>query len=211
MHVSVSVGNGGWVRWDFAEDDHAGSGLLRFVDERGRLRPAEMHLDWVPSQRTLGRLPVSSLEAWANDPADELGRNIRSRLDVPGPLLTVAASYYATTFGDQAPATWVRDMLWSQISDPAAPPSVKPTRALKGRPMPSDPVDAKLVPPSTKPYPLEFFEDVANVYSALALRYRDPNAQIADRNETPRSTVERWVKRCRELDLLPPAQQGKRG
>lgn len=202
---SVAIGNGGWVRWETGVPSMVG--LIRFEELEGRLEPVELHMPMVPSQRDCARLPVTDLEAWANSDGAEY---IRARINVPGPLLTVAASHYATTFGSAGNSNWVSDMMHSQL-----PGSGVPTvSTAKRRPMSqisTNDISAKLDVPEDRPYGLEFFEDVAALYSELAYRTRKPVAQIADENGVPLSTAQRWIRRCRELELLPPAHHGKRG
>jgi hypothetical protein len=65
--------------------------------------------------------------------------------------------------------------------------------------------------PKTRPYPEDFYKQVANIYSALAaIGSKQPAVEIAEASKVPTSTVHRWVKEARRLNLLPEGQRGKR-
>jgi len=69
----------------------------------------------------------------------------------------------------------------------------------------------KLTVPSTFKKPDEFYQRVAVAYSHLAARSNRPAADLADRNDVPRSTAHRWVKEARRRGFLPPGQKGRGG
>lgn len=90
-----------------------------------------------------------------------------------------------------------------------APPLVDPLG------LGEDPValalEARLWPPEGRDYGDGFYRKVAWVYGTLARRVRNPVAMIAKANDTPLSTVQRWVREARRRGFLPAAQAGKRG
>lgn len=206
MSFSAVVGNGGWVRWEAGSDRDRVYGLVRFEDHAGRLEPVELHMPMVPSQRQLGRLPLTGVTAWVNgDGAAE----VRARLNIPGPMLTTAASYFATTFGSRAKRTWVTDMLASQVAGSNVP-AVDLATLPAHRTVAAE-VDPVLDMPATTPYPPDFWQQFADVYQSLSYVYANPAARIAEANGVPATTVHSWVRRARERGALPPAEHGKRG
>jgi hypothetical protein len=203
---ALSVGSGGWVRWELIEPPI--DGYVRLQDEGGRLVIAELYMPRAAAAGELARIPFAAIEARLNDPHELIAQSVRWSLDIPGPLLSVAASYYGSTVhGTQG---WVSDMLRSQHPHWGVEP-VRRKRLPKLIPDDDRDVDARLVPPDSKPWPDEFYERVAEVYSALAARYRDPNGRIADASGVDIKRVEQWVRRARALGYLSPARPGKRG
>lgn len=72
-------------------------------------------------------------------------------------------------------------------------------------------VSARIVAPTTRPYPDAFYERVAAVYRELAARGNRPAAEIAEASLTPVSTVHHWVKEARRRGCLPAGRPGKVG
>ena len=69
---------------------------------------------------------------------------------------------------------------------------------------------ARMSVPDSRPYPQSFYEQVAETYGKLtASGSRRPAQEIADASGVPVSTVHRWVKEARRLQLLPEGQRGK--
>ncbi len=60
-------------------------------------------------------------------------------------------------------------------------------------------------------YPDEFYESVARAYRSLAALSPRPVAELAEANDVPATTVQRWVKEARGRGLLPPGRRGKAG
>ncbi len=73
-----------------------------------------------------------------------------------------------------------------------------------------DTVDAILESSPTR-YPDEFYELIATLYAFEAARSSRPAARLAQRLDVPVSTMWRWVRVCRDRELLPPARVGKEG
>jgi hypothetical protein len=83
---------------------------------------------------------------------------------------------------------------------------------LEGRPeIPQDP--AELVVPDVRPYPMQFWEDVAARYIADVLWHgiRNPAVWIAEETGAPVATVRGWIAKCRELGLIAKGSQGRVG
>ena len=60
-------------------------------------------------------------------------------------------------------------------------------------------------------YPDAFYESVAAIYRALVATSSSPVAHLAEANNVPLSTAQRWVKEARRRSLLPPGRPGKSG
>lgn len=60
-------------------------------------------------------------------------------------------------------------------------------------------------------YPDEFYEAVARAYRTLAAVSPRPIVDLAEANEVPTTTAQRWVKEARQRALLPPGRRGKAG
>jgi len=60
-------------------------------------------------------------------------------------------------------------------------------------------------------YPDAFYDAVASVYRHLAGVSSRPVGEIADANDVPVTTAQRWVKEARRRGLLPPGSPGKAG
>jgi hypothetical protein len=66
--------------------------------------------------------------------------------------------------------------------------------------------------PGRRGHPPSFFAGVAKRYDELrGDGERAPVAVIATEQKVSRNTAAGWVKRCRELGLLPPARPGRAG
>lgn len=65
--------------------------------------------------------------------------------------------------------------------------------------------------PSGRPYPSDFYQEVALIYRRLAETERDPATQIAVANDVPVTTVHRWIREARDRGFLGRAQAGRRG
>jgi hypothetical protein len=70
---------------------------------------------------------------------------------------------------------------------------------------------ARLRIPTSNPKPLSFYRQVAAVYTRLAAQSHRPVVELAEANEVPWSTAQRWVKEARRRGFLPPGQKGRRG
>jgi len=211
----VSVGNGGWCRWEAAGGEE-GYVRVRLIGERLAVSELYFGRDNGITATALRQIPIADIEASVNH--ETLRSYVISRLDLPGVDLATAASFYAHTFGKH-PGHWVGDMLWSQY-DPAffegtgIEPPKRPTRPRKGRPVEVESLaEPRLTIPTSTPYPDAFYRQVARVYASLAAAHRNPAALIFDANPTIENvtTVHRWVRVCRSKGLLPPAQRGKAG
>src|SRR5688500_3860547 len=60
-------------------------------------------------------------------------------------------------------------------------------------------------------YPDAFYDAVARTYRHLATTSSRPVGDIAEANDVPLSTAQRWVKEARRRGLLAPGHPGKAG
>lgn len=216
----LSIGNGGWVRYEDAELDP--SVFVRFADRDGRLVPIDMFLPAMDGLDAglLRKVPLGVLQAWVNEP--DIASDVRAHLAIAGPDLRTAASHFATNFGGKVDH-WVARMLRAQHE--SAPKSERVTpgplsefgwdrrrRQKAGATHEPVEIDARLDVPPGRPYPDGFYKEVARVYSSLASTRRAPAVAIADANPGVAITsVHRWVRECRERGLLSPGRKGKAG
>lgn len=195
----MRIGRGGWIRWEQIADDGTGycEAYVRFVDDDGRLVPAELYMPAVSTVRRLRAFELASVEAEINLPA--VAASVRARLDEVGPQLAVAASFLD---GEADAPRWVAEML-VQRSEPKSHPRLTATRG---------PVSGCLAVPAARPFPESFYADVARVYGELARTAKNPAGAIAAANPGVAVTqVHRWVRVARARGHLGRAHQGKRG
>lgn len=60
-------------------------------------------------------------------------------------------------------------------------------------------------------YPDTFYDAVAAVYRGLVAASSRPIAELAEANDVPVTTAQRWVKEARRRGKLPPGRPGKSG
>lgn len=72
-------------------------------------------------------------------------------------------------------------------------------------------IAAKLRSNAVQGYPDAFYEAVASIYRHLAATSSRPVGDLAEANEVPVTTAQRWVKEARRRGLLAPGQPGKAG
>jgi hypothetical protein len=72
------------------------------------------------------------------------------------------------------------------------------------------PAAAKLDIPTSRPYPVEFYERVADVWrAALDAGIRAPGRYVAEANDVPTSTVTSWVRAARKHKFLRSTVKGR--
>jgi hypothetical protein len=206
----LRFGNGGWIA--FRDEGMPSPVFVRVVDQDGRLTPVDLFIadDAGLNTDALRAVPLGRIESWVNEPP--VARAIRYRLNMPGPLLRTAVSHYATSYGSSA-KHWVARMMRSQLKgdterrvEPRADAWEWSVDAPSG-PTPS----AELEVPGGRPYPDQFYAQVAAVYSALARHGAPPAKTLAAANGVPATTAHRWIREARSRGYLPPARQGKAG
>jgi len=72
-------------------------------------------------------------------------------------------------------------------------------------------IAARLRTNAVRGYPDAFYDAVASAYRALATSSARPVADLADANDVPVTTAQRWVKEARRRGLLAPGRPGKAG
>jgi hypothetical protein len=212
----LSIGNGGWVRYQ--SDDCPVSYLRYLADERGRLLLRECFVDSSEGQPitndVLGRLPLTKIEAFVNGDGPSW-EHLRASVDTVSPVggpstgsnVAVLASHYATTFHKQQPANWC-----------ALAQQGAQVRKLLARDKDQRAIDADYhldAPPGPEGLTDEFLHRVARAYGAAIMRGEAPNATIHkdvgfNPTKAPR-TVERWVYEARKRQIMRAARKGARG
>ena len=213
-HEMLTPGNGGWVRYQ--SDVLPVPVFARLEEREGRFVIVDL---FVPAPEgggidttLLRSVPTARIEAWANSPDARMGASFL----LPGPDLRRAVSYFSTSFNyrkGREPAHWVERMFHAQMPGTG---EKQPKQAPLAAPM-RDPlvllaaVDATLPVPTGRSYGDDFYRLVAVAYSALAQKMKNPVLTIAEHNDVPLSTVQRWVREARRRGFLGPARPGKRG
>lgn len=64
----------------------------------------------------------------------------------------------------------------------------------------------KLRIPDERPYPSEFYAQVAAIYSDLSAAVRNPAIEFSEKANVPLSTVHRWIKEARARGELLPSR-----
>lgn len=209
MVEQLTVGNGGWCRW---ESSQLRVPVFVRMSDDGRLGVADLFIPGVEGLLDgdlLRQVPLGRVEAWARGE----GEAIRARMGSPSPDLRCLVGYFATSFGTGAPDHWVKRSFLAQLPEPTEPraPALPLTSALEAGEEPPGPADAVLDVPEQRPYGDDFYRQVAAAYLRLAGRTRSPAGLLADANKVPASTSHRWVKVARSRGFLPPGQPGKAG
>lgn len=217
----LSLGNGGWVRASYMDDQlHA---YARFANVGGRLELVEQYLRR-PDGGPL-RSPERAAVQWGRLATIVNLPRIRPRveflLQLPGPDLARAAAAFRTTYGAKADH-WLANMLHAQIQG-GAPQAPWPDPGRARAPVPGggparerDTLDPRaaalptgaLEVPTNRPYPVSFYEHVAQAYEELKGAGVAPNSAMAAANKVPKTTADRWVREARRRGLLGTAPRG---
>lgn len=207
--MQLSYGNAGWVRVD-------GIGLpgplyLRLrpdPDGAGRWRVTEVYLDGRDepiTDRMLSDLDLDGLESIAQMDRTDHERLIRQDR-YAGPLLSVLASYYGTTFGRQAKG-WVADMWRSQFPGSGVRPvrrAREPQLQAPDDPPPLQAADGRVTD--------DFLREVARAYSAALQRGdRRPAVTLAEQAGVTVHATRKWILTARQRGIMPPGRAGKAG
>jgi len=216
LHERLIRGYGGWVRYQSSAV--RAPVFVRVEDRDGRLVLADLFVaaqgEGVVDATLLRSIPIGKIEAWVNDP--KVAASIRKRMESPGPDLRRAVSYFESQFDRRHRQTWITKMLAAQIEGSGED---QPVMRNLDPPLPEFMVeDGKLMVecrvevPKGRNHGDEFYCQVASIYSEL-LRFgsANPVATLAQRNNAPLSTVQRWVREARRRGFLPPARPGKAG
>lgn len=76
---------------------------------------------------------------------------------------------------------------------------------------PSAKISSRLRTNAVRGYPDAFYDAVASAYRHLAASSPRPVAELADANDVPITTAQRWIKEARRRGLLAPGRPGKAG
>jgi hypothetical protein len=235
--VRLSIGNGGWVLVEEAENVRAPL-YLRYRLVGGAWRPTELYLDGsegplVLAMQDLRGLPLPEITAAVNEFAE-----VMEASSSPGPNLSVFASHYASSLADLdiqeiAQGNWVKMALAAELVPPGeksmtlvaperhwerkgAVRQVTVSRVDKVRPKqraktatPAKHSDFRLAGPPVEGLTDEFLTDVARAHRAALSRGERPNKAISEQAGRPINTVQRWVALARQRGIMPPS--GGRG
>jgi hypothetical protein len=211
---SASFGNAGWVLIRLS-GRAVPVVFVRLSDRANRLVISELYLEGDLSDYRLDSIPIRRLEDWLNLPDQALAT--RNRISLPGPDLRTAASHYATTVHGPIDLTpdgrgidWAKEMLISQMGVPGVPTASRGRMESIQRSLLAE--STVLTIPTSTPYPESFWKELAVVYEDLVIDGQPPNATIAKANGVPKTTVDRWIRRARELGFLAESRgKGRAG
>lgn len=151
-----------------------------------------------------GRLIVRGI--WIETPAGVTGRGLDQL-----PLGRIESAINSPAVAEQvrtllAAEDWTAATPWSGIPPlgELAPPRI-------GLTLPLPRLALKLRDPGGRKRPDEFYQRVAEIYSAQSIRSSQPAADLADANGVPATTVARWLKEARRRGLLAPVRRTKTG
>ena len=149
--------------------------------------------------------------AVAKGMTEELKLHVRYEVDEgghPTSVAEVALVGRRLTSSELQRFPWRR---WMEVADAIARSGGKDYRKVK----PALRKDKGLPPlrPGRAGHDRSHYERVAQRYEQLrqAGSVSNPTAKIADEWGYSRNTVAGWVRRCRELELLPPGRRGRAG
>ena len=169
---------------------------VRFdLDDDGRLAPAQLiasafHRD------DAGRLRVRRLR----------GADLRTF-----PLAAAEAAVNGE-LRDQVLADIGRKMRASlELEDGTTTPLDRPPRTKRKPDSSTEFAVAPITVPSTRPFPDDFYAEVAAVYTRAAARSRRPASDIAEASDVNVSAVHRWIAEARKRGYLPPGRPGMVG
>jgi len=77
--------------------------------------------------------------------------------------------------------------------------------------LPEAKIDNELRASPARGYSDSFYDAVAGGYRALVAHSSRPIAELANANEVPLTTAQRWVREARRRGKLPPGRSGKSG
>jgi hypothetical protein len=179
----------------------------------GWLEITELYMEGGLSNYQLAALGLAQLRTLLNTPS--MRGEIEKRIDLPAPLLRVAASHYATNWGGAAfddegrGMHWAAEMWASQLPDSGVAQATS-AKDRRGRPVRLEPPPTVTAKSGRKPD--SFYESVGAAYLDFVSRGEPPAPAIARSSGVPVTTVHRWIRRARELGLLPAARgRGRAG
>jgi hypothetical protein len=214
IEVSAHFGNGGWVAITTPSRPQLVAYIRLAKSQKGRYVVREFYVD---GSQTPDREPLTGddldafniefIEGWLNMAHADV---LDSRINVASAVhLSVLASHFATTFGDvDLSENWVAAARFQQSAVGKKPVS---RQRLRGRAVEPE-KDFRMRQLTTKTdLTDEFLEDVARAYSSALARGERPNVSLAEQTGRPARTVERWVSKARDREIMPPARRGVAG
>jgi hypothetical protein len=215
VEIWLAVGPNGWaeVALDGRFFGHRRLYVRFQAEPNGRLAVHEMFFDGEGAALTgklLRQLPLSDIEAWANNPA--VTEIIKDRFSAAGPDIALLASHYATAW-EPAERHWVAQAARAGNSKSAAH-KAQPAKNRQLRSAPS----AK--PARTPPPPLmppadgltdEFLTKVAAAYDYAISLDRAPAERLSKQAQVSTRTVHRWIYTARKRGIMNSGKQGTVG
>lgn len=205
--LPIAIGGSGWVRFTDSDGD-ATYVRAQPVDDSGRLVVTELYMErqhgFTASEKSGTSIAEFEAELNRSDNAAE----VRSSLETPGPALSTAVEYFAHRWGADAAGTpkrphWAADMYWSQIPESGVPEAPRPRPAVSELPR-TERINlielATVEVPPGRTRPDSFYLEVVERQEQLR-RYTDRSAAglIARANDVPTTTVDRWIRRGRQI------------
>jgi hypothetical protein len=215
MEMWLAIGPNGWAEVALPEKFFGRRRLyVRFQPEpNGRLAVHEMFFDGEGAALTgklLRQLPLSDVEAWANNPA--VAEIIKERLNHAGPDIALLASHYATAW-EPAERHWLAQAVRAGDYKSAAHKS-QPEKTRQRR------ESATLQPKRTPPPPLtppedgltdDFLTKVAAAYDYAISLDRAPAERLSKQAQVSTRTVHRWIYTARKRGIMNSGKQGTVG
>jgi hypothetical protein len=214
IEVSAHFGNGGWVAVTTPSRPKLVAYMRLAKSQKGRYVVREFYVD---GSQASDREPLTGddveafdiefIEGWLNMAHVDV---LDSRIDVASAVhLSVMASYFGTTFGKvDLSQNWVAAARFEQSALGKNPVS---RQRRSSRSVEPD-KDFRMSQLTAKTdLTDEFLEDVARAYSAALARGERPNVSLAEQTGRPARTVERWVSKARDREIMPPARRGVAG
>lgn len=210
---AIAVGRGGWVRLTLPE-------LLSPVYVRFKPSPSgrlDVHdVCFTPEAAlpldALRSVPLDRLSVWANSP--EALPAIMEAIADPAPEVSTLLAFWNYDVHDNPEDDhWVARSFRAQLEDSDQPAAIPPERESGPRRQRRGTASrSRLRVPSSRPYPDDFYRQVAAIYTALALRSSTPARDIAETYKVKATTVHGWIASARKRGFLTASPgQGRVG
>jgi hypothetical protein len=178
---SITVGEGGWIRFD--RRDLPDPVFLRYEDQDGRLALFEVLMTGRPiTTDTFRQLRIGAIERQVNGRGTAEAIRRRMALVSPDPRGDLERSFGKRRKLDR------KSTLPIELPNAKLPPRASGTR-----------------------YGDDFYRAVADVYAALAEVVAAPVNVMQEANNVDKTTIYEWIKQARARGYLPPGRRGKAG
>ncbi len=206
--LSIRYGNAGWVRVD--AEAQPGPIYMRLEPDGKRWIVREIYIEAEDGGaldfEKLERIKWPALAAFVtHDPRHEA--SLRNHLELPGPELSLLASYFGTRFNADYADHLAKN--WVAVSHLAQDPDTGFERP--------EPVKHRSFgvrePALDYPAPItdRFLRQVVANYRYYVAFGKSPAPAIAGRAGVGVATARKWIYTARQRGIMPPGQQGKVG